>query len=107
MHNDSNYIQFITISKKIQLQAIYNITKYIYEIYIVNIVMSENEKDVFQWNTSFVVFKCNYASFSLHTSTQASAFENLNSSSGVNSIALLDEPQAGKTVSNLFTLSSM
>ena len=50
---------------------------------------------------------CYYASLSLHTSTQASALAYLNSSYGVSSMALLEDPQAGNTVSNLFTLSSM
>ena len=48
-----------------------------------------------------------YESISLVTSTQAVAWLNSNSSSGVNSIALLDEPHAGNTVLKRFTLSSI
>ena len=48
-----------------------------------------------------------YESISLVTSTQAVAWLNSNSSPGVNSIALLDEPHAGNTVLKRFTLSSI
>ena len=43
---------------------------------------------------------------SLQTSTHAAALEYFSSSSRVNSIALLELPQAGKTVSNRFSDSS-
>lgn len=48
-----------------------------------------------------------YYSVSFVTSTQLVALLNSNNSSGVSSIALLEEPQAGNTVSKRFTLSSM